>query len=387
MRSSPATRLSGPAAPSRLRQATTCTVTGLKNAVEYTFTVTATNAIGTSDKSAASNPVKPDQRPDPPSSVSGEFGDGSVKLQWNQPSGDFSAVTSYSVLMSPGNAAGVTQLDNLTGTSTTVDNLVNGTAYTFQVIAHNEHPEPSDPSPSSAPVIPAGVPFAAAAPTVQKRAADATQPSATVTWAAPNGNGDDNLVYTLSSSTGRTWNGITGTSQEVLMDASTTDVTFTVRATNKAGQGEASPASAPQRFFQKPGPVSNLDAQCQTGTDNTVRSPSVQRPATGPRPARSPTATARRGTSGTLPAAAVPSHGPSPTGPRSPSRSGRPAPCSGEQAPAGGLAESQPANTYGHAVRRPRSRQAETSTTSRSRWNANGSSNGRAITNVEIRHD
>ncbi len=251
-------------------QSTTCTVTGLKNAVEYTFTVTATNAIGTSDKSGASNPVKPDQRPDPPSSVTGEFGDASVKLQWNQPSGDFSAVTSYSILMSPGNAAGLTQVDGLTGTSTTVDNLVNGTAYTFQVLAHNDHPEPSDPSPSSSPIIPAGVPFAAAAPSVQKRAADATQPSATVKWVAPNGNGDDNLVYTLSSSNGRTWNGITGTTQEVLMDASTTDVTFTVRATNKAGQGEASPSSAPQRFFQKPGPVANLEAH-ETGANNTVR--------------------------------------------------------------------------------------------------------------------
>ncbi len=245
--------------------------------------------------------MKPDQRPDPPSSVSGEFGDGSVKLQWNQPSGDFSAVTSYSVLMSPGNAAGVTQLDNLTGTSTTVDNLVNGTAYTFQVIAHNEHPEPSDPSPSSAPIIPAGVPFAAAAPTVQKRAADATQPSATVSWGAPNGNGDDNLVYTLASSTGRTWNGITGTSQEVLMDASTTDVTFTVRATNKAGQGEASPASAPQRFFQKPGPVSNLDAQ-ETGANNTVRITFGAAAGNGASPSEITYRWRVGGTSGTLPA-------------------------------------------------------------------------------------
>ena len=252
------------------RQLTTCTVVGLKNAVEYTFTVTATNEIGTSERSSASNPVKPDRRPDPPSSVSGEFGDKSVRLQWNRPVGDFSVVTSYSILLSPGNAAGVTQIDGIAGTSTTVENLVNGTAYTFQVLAHNEHPEPSDPSPASAPIIPAGVPFAAAAPSVQKRAPDATQPSATVSWTAPNGNGDNNLVYTLSASNGRTWNGITGTSQEVLMDASTTDVTFTVRATNKAGQGEASPASVPQRFFQKPGPVSNLQAQ-ETGANNTVR--------------------------------------------------------------------------------------------------------------------
>lgn len=194
-------------------QTTTCVIERLKNAVEYRFTVTATNEVGTSDRSAASNTVRPDQRPDPPSAVSGEFGDKSAKLQWNQPVGDFSAVTSYSILISPGDAAGRTQIDGVTGTSTTVENLVNGTAYTFQVLAHNDHEDPSDPSPSSAPIVPAGVPFAAAAPTVAKRAPDATQPSATVSWNAPDGNGDNNLVYQLNASNGRSWNNITGTSR------------------------------------------------------------------------------------------------------------------------------------------------------------------------------
>lgn len=362
-------------------QATTCTVEGLKNAVEYTFTVTATNEIGTSDKSAASNPVKPDQRPDPPSAVSGEFGDGSVKLQWSQPSGDFSAVTSYSILMSPGDAAGRTQIDGIASTSTTVENLVNGTAYTFQVIAHNEHPEPSDPSPSSAPIVPAGVPFAAAAPTVQKRAADATQPSATVSWAAPNGNGDDNLTYTLASSNGRTWPGLSGTSQEVLMDASTTDVTFTVRATNKAGQGEASPASAPQRFFQKPGPVSNLDAQ-ETGANNTVRITFGAAAGNGASPGEITYRWRVGGASGTLPAGGgTVTNGAFANGSNVSVEVWATSTVRGESA--AGDARSDTANAYGP----PTAPQVSHSDGYRAvtfSWNASSTGNGRAVSGTQI---
>ena len=49
--------------------ALTCTVTGLTNGTPYTFTVTATNAAGTSPASAASAAATPAAVPDAPTGV------------------------------------------------------------------------------------------------------------------------------------------------------------------------------------------------------------------------------------------------------------------------------------------------------------------------------
>ena len=282
---------------------TTCTITGLTNQVDYTFTVTAANDIGESDESGSSNVVTPDRKPDPPSTPTTQFGDTEVALSWTKPTGDFSAVKSYTVEISPRSPSGVTQRE-VTANELVWDGLANGTAYRFRVEAHNDVEDPSDWSGWSADVVPAGQPATPAAPTVAKAPADNTQPSAVVSWTAPDGNGDDNLTYELVASNGRSWT-TTATSQQVTMDASSNDVTFKVRASNKAvdisGPSEWSADSAPQRFFQRPGSVSNLQAT-ETGQNNQVKVTFGAAPGNGALPQEMSYHWAANGQSGTLPA-------------------------------------------------------------------------------------
>ena len=93
-------------------------------------------------------PVKPDVKPNPPGTPTGTFGDKRVTLSWTAATSDGSPVTSYTVEISP--AAGSTTQQNVGGTSLTWTGLTNGTAYTFQVRANSDFPQPSDWSGNSA---------------------------------------------------------------------------------------------------------------------------------------------------------------------------------------------------------------------------------------------
>ncbi len=251
-------------------QATTCTISTLKNNEIYVFTVTATNEVGTSDPSGPSNQVRPDIRPDPPGTPVGTFGDGEVALKWAPSHTDGSDVTSYSVRISPA-ADGVTEKDGITGTSYTWTGLTNGVSYAFEVQAHSSAEEPSDWSGASAAVVPAGLPARPAAPSVVKDPVSALPPSATVRWTAPDANGDANLTYQLRQvgSTKILYSG-TGLSTNVTLAVSTGDQQFEVTAENKAGVSQWSPASNAVRGWQVPGPVTGL-AVTPTGSDNTAK--------------------------------------------------------------------------------------------------------------------
>jgi Divergent InlB B-repeat domain/Fibronectin type III domain len=113
------------------------TVTGLTNGVPYTFTVTATDSVGTvGPASAPSNsvtPSAPPTAPGAPTSVSATAGNGQTTVSFSAPaSNGGSAITSYTVTSSPGGLS-------VTGGASplTVTGLTNGVGYTFTVTATN----------------------------------------------------------------------------------------------------------------------------------------------------------------------------------------------------------------------------------------------------------
>ncbi|MBI3043630.1 MAG: fibronectin type III domain-containing protein, partial [Betaproteobacteria bacterium] len=109
------------------------TVTGLANGTSYTFTVTATNAVGTGPASAPSNSVTPLDLPGAPSSVSAVAGNGQATVSFIPPVNDGgSPITAYTATSNPSGitASGVASPITVTG-------LANGTSYTFTVTATN----------------------------------------------------------------------------------------------------------------------------------------------------------------------------------------------------------------------------------------------------------
>jgi hypothetical protein len=236
--------------------ATSCTVSGLANGTEYTFTVHASNSVGPGPESDPSNKVTPHVPtvPGKPTAVTAAAGNASALVSWTAPADNGgSAITGYAVTSSP---------DGKTCTtsgilSCTVSGLTNGTSYTFTVTATNGvGPGPaSDPS---APVTPANLPGKPTAVT-----ATAGNASAVVSWTAPADNGGSAITgYTVKSSPGSktcTWtSGPLSCTVSALTNGQA--YTFTVTATNGAGTGSASDPSSAVTPAMVPGKSSGVTA-------------------------------------------------------------------------------------------------------------------------------
>jgi uncharacterized protein (TIGR02145 family) len=213
------------------------TVTGLTNGTPYTFTVTATNAIGTSTPSAASSAVTPATLPGVPTNVAATAGNNQATVTFEAPISDGgSTIASYIATSSPGGKTGsVTQSGS---GAITVTGLTNGTAYTFTVAATNAIGT-STPSAASSSVTPVTVP---GVPT--NVAATAGNGQVIVTFETPISDGGSTITgYTVTSSAGDTQS---GASSPITVTALTngTVYTFTVTATNSVGTSGASSASS-----------------------------------------------------------------------------------------------------------------------------------------------
>ena len=99
-----------------------------------TYTVTATNANGTSTASSASAATTPSSVPQAPTIGTATAGNASASVTFTANATGGSSVTGYTVTSSPGSLTG-------TGASSpiTVSGLTNGTAYTFTVTATNSN--------------------------------------------------------------------------------------------------------------------------------------------------------------------------------------------------------------------------------------------------------
>ena len=209
----------------------------------YLCTVYATNAIGNSGASPASNAtVVPATVPDAPAQPVTTLGNGQITVTFVVPNDGGSAITGYSTNCTSSDG-GVPGSHSGGASPMVVTGLDNGKTYTCTVLATNGVGD-SDASIASAATVPGTVPGIPSVPTLTRGNA-----SISVVFTAPGSDGGSAITgYTANctSSDGGTAGSNSGASSPVLVSLLTNGKTYTctVLATNAAGSGTASGASA-----------------------------------------------------------------------------------------------------------------------------------------------
>ena len=246
-------------------QFTRYTVPNLANGQTYTFAILAENNRGIGPPSAAVTATPQAAAPAKPAGLMASPGNAEATLTWDDPRD--AGITRYQVKQGSANWADVTGSDTTT-TSHTVGTLTNGTAYTFQIRAVNDHNGDGTDDPgtaSDAVTVTPGVPAAPASLSVAPGNAQAT-----LTWTAPaetNGSAVTGYEYTSNADAATpTWTDVPDGSDAGTDRADETEYAvtgldnntayaFAVRAENANGQGVGTPSlravpvhpDAPQR--------------------------------------------------------------------------------------------------------------------------------------------
>ncbi|GAA2597070.1 hypothetical protein GCM10010435_90450 [Winogradskya consettensis] len=176
-----------------------CDVTGLANATEYKFDVTATNSAGTSNASVLSSMAMPVDAPEAPAVTAAIPGAAKVLVKWSMPVDNGSSVTGYDVqayagaVLQAGKTCSLTGVTKATSLECEVTGLTNGTEYTFQVTATND--EGTGPAGTSPPATPVDKPQAPVLTLATRGAAKVS-----VTWTPPVDNGGSMITsYTVQA--------------------------------------------------------------------------------------------------------------------------------------------------------------------------------------------
>jgi hypothetical protein len=219
----------------------THTITGLKNGTAYTFSVQASNAVGTSIVSSPTNSVTPIDVPGAPVNVTATVGNAQAKVSFLAPvSDDGSSITGYTVTSDPSGGTDVNA--GSTALTHTITGLKNGTAYTFSVQA-SKAAGTGPASTSSNKVTPSDVPGAP----VNVTATAGSNAQAKVSFSAPVSDGGSAItgyIVTSNPSGGTDVNaGSTASTHTIVGLINGTAYTFSVQAENAAGIGRASSPS------------------------------------------------------------------------------------------------------------------------------------------------
>jgi hypothetical protein len=237
--------------------ALSCTVTGLTDGDSYTFTITATNTVGTSAPSTASNAIVPALSvPVAPTGLIATPGNHSVVLTWTAASNGGATITGYNLFEA--NSAGgenyAAPLNGgipISGTTVTVPNLTNGHTYYFTVEAVNAVGS-SDASNEAWAIAAATT----ADPPQDVVAAPPSNGSVVVSWVAPLDSGGSSVTgYVITpwiattAEAASVFNNNTSTTGTVTGLTPGTAYSFTVAAINSSGNGAQ---SAPSNIVMVP---------------------------------------------------------------------------------------------------------------------------------------
>ncbi len=200
-------------------------IVGLKSSFGAAFSDASANQAVVSDGSTVAPSNGPTSTLPPPATpvVTAVPGNGSATINWSPVSG----ATSYVVTIGPGGSCSVS------GTTATCTGLTNGTTYAVGVVAR----APSGNSGTgTVSVVPRTIPGAPTALTADP----ANGGGVTIGWAAPANDGGSPITgYTVTSSPAGGTCAVSGNSATCTGLTPGTNYTFSVVATNAAGNGPA----------------------------------------------------------------------------------------------------------------------------------------------------
>ena len=253
--------------------ATSCTINGNTRATSGSWTTTptrtrtdtliCTGAGGTTGSVTATltvNTPASASKPDAPAKPTVTPGNEELSVSWSAPDNNGAAITDYDVRYKRSSVTSWSSHSfSGTGTSTTIDDLTNGTAYQVQVRAQNSAGESNWSS--SATATPRGKPARPARPTLS-----AGNGELEVEWTAPANNGaaitDYDVRYKRTSATSWSSHSFSGTGTSTTIDDLTNGTAYNVqvRAQNAAGEsswsasGTATPVATGLSMSVSPSP-------------------------------------------------------------------------------------------------------------------------------------